>query len=164
LPYKDPEKEKERQARRRATPEYQNYQKAYQVENREHIKELARSWYHENIETEREKKRLRKQRERNEDPYYEVCRRLGIDSRLCKLAEILQGNRCAICRLPETARHTNGKVKRLCVDHDHVTGQFRQLLCTRCNKALGVVGDDVELLQLMIGYIQIHLTKEAVTA
>ena len=38
---------------------------------------------------------------------------------------------CAICDgLPETQR-------ALSVDHDHVTGKVRGLLCIRCNTALG---------------------------
>jgi hypothetical protein len=38
-----------------------------------------------------------------------------------------QGNRCAICL----------KVKRLVVDHDHTTMQFRGLLCHTCNILVG---------------------------
>ena len=40
-----------------------------------------------------------------------------------------QGGQCAICG------DTNGN-RRLCVDHNHVTGQVRGLLCTSCNTAL----------------------------
>lgn len=38
----------------------------------------------------------------------------------------LQGGRCAICR-------GRPKSKRLAVDHSHVTGAVRGLLCSRCN-------------------------------
>lgn len=43
---------------------------------------------------------------------------------------IAQAGVCAICK------RTNIKT-RLAVDHNHDTGQVRELLCTRCNPALG---------------------------
>jgi ferredoxin len=44
-----------------------------------------------------------------------------------------QDGKCLLC----------GQVKKLCVDHSHLTGRIRGLLCIRCNAALGhLVGDD----------------------
>ena len=48
-----------------------------------------------------------------------------------------QKNKCAICRKKETQVNKKGEVYRLCVDHDHVTGKVRGLLCFSCNKTLG---------------------------
>jgi len=45
---------------------------------------------------------------------------------------------CAICKKPETLLY-KGKVRYLQVDHDHATGQVRQLLCFYCNRMLGVI-------------------------
>lgn len=42
-----------------------------------------------------------------------------------------QGGVCAICMEP------GKKDRRLAVDHDHVTGKVRQLLCTYCNVMIG---------------------------
>lgn len=39
--------------------------------------------------------------------------------------------RCAICKNPET------RARRLCLDHDHATGEVRGFLCSRCNMLLG---------------------------
>lgn len=40
------------------------------------------------------------------------------------------------------------------VDHDHETGLVRGILCPNCNRALGLVRDDVEVLQQMIEYLK----------
>ena len=47
-----------------------------------------------------------------------------------------QQGKCAICRLPETSTQ-KGRPRRLSVDHDHVTGRIRGLLCGACNTGLG---------------------------
>lgn len=45
-----------------------------------------------------------------------------------------QGGRCLLClRTPE---EIGGKVRLLCVDHDHETNEVRGLLCRSCNAAL----------------------------
>ena len=58
---------------------------------------------------------------------------------------------CAVCEKPG-----DGKWKKLCVDHDHKTGKVRQLLCRNCNMVLGQVGDNINLLEEMIKYLQKH--------
>ena len=58
-----------------------------------------------------------------------------------------QNNRCAICKKKETVINaSNKKVQKLCVDHNHKTGKVNGLLCTSCNKALGLFKDDPDLL------------------
>lgn len=70
-----------------------------------------------------------------------------------KLVE--QQGTCAICKQPETQLdHRTGMPYNLAVDHCHKTGKVRQLLCSRCNRTLGMVNDDTELLSKMISYIQ----------
>lgn len=47
-----------------------------------------------------------------------------------------QGGVCYICR------RATGKTRRLAVDHSHVYGYVRGLLCSSCNKFLGHLRDD----------------------
>lgn len=59
---------------------------------------------------------------------------------------LLQDNKCAICSLSVEVN--------LCIDHCHVTGKVRGLLCKNCNLAIGNFKDDVELLQKAIKYLE----------
>ena len=58
---------------------------------------------------------------------------------------------CAACKQPEVGRNQYGPLP-LAVDHDHKTGQLRGLLCMKCNRALGLLGDSVENLKQLIIY------------
>lgn len=71
-----------------------------------------------------------------------------------------QLGRCAICRQSESARDAKGRVRRLSVDHDHVTDAARGLLCSRCNSGLGLFLDDPELLRAALAYLTAHIVPE----
>ncbi len=49
-----------------------------------------------------------------------------------------QDYKCAICRMKE-----NGK--KLCIDHCHNTGRIRMLLCTGCNRGVGITDNEILL-------------------
>jgi Recombination endonuclease VII len=67
-----------------------------------------------------------------------------------------QDGRCAVCRKEETAVNQYGE-KSLPVDHDHLTGQVRGLVCDECNKGLGFFHDDPELLEAAATYLRAHV-------
>lgn len=66
-----------------------------------------------------------------------------------------QNGVCEICKQPETATRL-GKPLALSVDHNHSTGEIRGLLCTNCNKAIGLLKDDKSLLSSAIVYLTKH--------
>lgn len=70
---------------------------------------------------------------------------------LAKFDEMLerQGGVCAICKGPQAKPH-----KHFCVDHDHATGKVRGLLCTPCNKSLGCLKDDPDLIEAAARYVR----------
>ena len=59
-----------------------------------------------------------------------------------------QGGRCALCLRPDNLPYAH-----FAIDHDHRTGAFRGLLCTQCNRALGLFYEDAAQLRAAADYI-----------
>lgn len=94
---------------------------------------------------ERERERVRSWRRSNvgraRNYAGEAKRLYGIDPFTYETKLRYQQGLCAICLKPERAMR-NGKPQRLSVDHDHQTGKARGLLCSACNRALGLLLED----------------------
>ena len=56
---------------------------------------------------------------------------------------------CKICNNPPTKGF-----QRLGVDHNHTTMQYRGLLCSKCNTAIGLLHEDAELFQKIHDYLE----------
>lgn len=61
-----------------------------------------------------------------------------------------QNGRCAIC---------NKTCSPLHVDHDHVTGIVRGLLCSNCNTGIGLFQESIRCLAQAIVYLEDHGKK-----
>lgn len=72
-----------------------------------------------------------------------------------------QNGCCAICGKPETGTR-NGKPIRMAVDHHHESGAVRDLLCTACNKLIGLAGEDIAVLESAIAYLRRHHPEPAI--
>ena len=59
-----------------------------------------------------------------------------------------QGERCACCKTQEFG------ARGPCVDHCHVTGVIRGILCNSCNAGLGLLGDTAEDLRRALTYLE----------
>jgi hypothetical protein len=59
-----------------------------------------------------------------------------------------QGGVCAACK------NKKRRSERLCVDHCHVTGKVRGLLCRNCNVGLGLFRDDADLVEAAAAYLR----------
>ena len=67
----------------------------------------------------------------------------------------LQSGRCAICGEVEDLTDSQGRAYgRLAVDHDHETGAVRGLLCRKCNRTLGWMGDNLEGVMRWVRYLE----------
>ena len=65
----------------------------------------------------------------------------------------VQDGICAICGKPETVKNQYG-VKRLSIDHNHETGEFRGLLCSSCNFLIGNAKESLLILKSAINYLK----------
>ena len=66
-----------------------------------------------------------------------------------------QNNKCAICLREETFK-LKGNTIKLAVDHCHDTGKIRGLLCLFCNRGIGLLKEDVSILNNAIKYLEKH--------
>lgn len=104
----------------------------------------AREWRRKNPE---------RHRRNNESSVIRALYGITRDDYYKMLAE--QDGVCAICRQPER-RTLKGKVCRLAIDHCHASKKVRGLLCSDCNRAIGLLRDDIERLRSAIEYLGRH--------
>lgn len=86
---------------------------------------------------------LRRKRERRHVSAYGIT----VADRERMLEE--QGNVCAICGGPPTGNRWDTFV----IDHDHISGKVRGLLCSNCNVAIGLLNDDPKLIERAMEYL-----------
>lgn len=129
--------------------------KMWLEKNRDRANAARRAWRKAN----REKERAASQRYRVKYP--EKVRQRMAKANLVRMDYSLtpeqyqailvgQGGGCAICG----AESGNSKGHRLFIDHDHVTGALRGLLCNRCNSSLGYMRDSPSMLRRAADYLE----------
>ncbi len=77
---------------------------------------------------------------------YHLRLRYGITAADADAMLEAQGGLCALCR-ERPAEH---------VDHDHLTGTIRGMLCSCCNQGLGNFRDRADVLRAAIAYLETH--------
>jgi len=60
-----------------------------------------------------------------------------------------QNGVCAVCG----QKDLSSRNVHLSVDHDHNTHKIRGLLCNNCNRAIGLLKDDIKILESAIEYL-----------
>lgn len=79
---------------------------------------------------------------------YLLKRKYGITRDDYERIRTQQGGVCACCQNPPKPG------ARLYVDHDHVTGQVRGLLCHLCNVGIGHLGDSAAGVRMAVAYLE----------
>lgn len=98
---------------------------------------------------------------RNNQPerYSLVKRKINLKCRynltIEQYLEILkkQNDCCAICLNPYPRSTGNYEVSFV-VDHNHATGKIRGLLCSKCNRGIGFLGDNLQNFERAYQYIK----------
>jgi hypothetical protein len=68
-----------------------------------------------------------------------------------------QGGVCAICGADKSRvkdKSKNGKTLMFAIDHCHTTGKIRGLLCSKCNMAIGQLGDTADSVNRAVEYLR----------
>lgn len=143
MPYKDPEKEKEKK-------------REWYLKNKDLCMQRAKTHYHKN---------------KNDLNYRQMCRDKGNKYAGSKKGKMTQkeyhlkhyygltledynkmfreqNGCCYICGI-----HQSELKKPLGVDHNHKTGRVRKLLCNKCNTVLGLVNENINILKFSIEYL-----------
>jgi hypothetical protein len=101
-------------------------------------------------------KQARHRRKVGPQPYRDAWRKWDLKKRFGITPEdydqllAAQNNCCAICKSPTS----KSRISRFHLDHNHVTGKLRGLLCSHCNVALGMAEENPMLLRAMAEYIE----------
>ena len=150
MPYKDKAKQaacakayREANSERKAV-----YDKAYRAANSERIAATNKAYREANKERRAAWKRAWKAANPERAAAYQRKHTTGWtdEQYRAKLAE--QMGRCAIC---DTDRCSQGRA--MSADHCHRTGKPRGILCNRCNRAIGLLGDNAEALGRAFAYL-----------
>lgn len=121
----------------------------YQADPAKYIGMVAR-WQRANPDRVRDTRRKRnahpERKRKQRDAYYRRTFGISADDFDALLRE--QGGGCAICAcVPERAASFH-------LDHDHLSGTIRGILCLSCNQGVGKFRDDAALLERAAEYVR----------
>ena len=136
------------------------YNRQYNAEHKEEIKEKKKQYHAKRIEEDKEygKQYRAKNKERimqynnthkEEGKKYNLKRKYNITQEQYDELYNKQNGCCAICK-----KHQSELKKILGVDHNHKTGKIRGLLCDNCNKGLGCLKDDKDIINNAGNYLK----------
>lgn len=148
MPYKDKEVLKKYKAawhqanKERLRPKSKINRKVYEKRHPDKIRAKAKRHYI---------KHKDKMNEKNREYWvkYGRYRFYGVEPEEFDTMYSEQEGKCRICSIdiPLRGRETH-------IDHDHVTGKIRGLLCRSCNLGLGFFKDNIELMEKAVEYLK----------
>lgn len=129
-------------------PEVKERMKEYWLKNKKQLTIKRKEWYLKNRK--RILKKVHEYRLNNPDNIKNSILMHTYGITLINFNEILklQHGRCRICNyIFKNSKSTH-------VDHNHITGNVRGLLCSDCNTGLGKLKDNPDILQSAINYLK----------
>lgn len=122
-------------------PRRVEYDKAYYAANKERKNAQSRANYRRRREEILAKKRADYCPRANKDRKLRAAYGIGLEDYERMYEE--QEGKCGICQEAHDVLH---------VDHNHDTGEVRELLCTLCNTAFGKMRERVDYLERLLEY------------
>lgn len=89
---------------------------------------------------------------RGKNSYYQ--RNYGLTESQYEDKKKEQDYKCKICGEEGFCIGNKNHTEKLVVDHDHESGQVRDLLCHNCNRALGLLQDSVIIADSALQYLK----------
>ena len=129
--------------------------------NREHVRVGSLRSYHENKIRSRETRARWRARNPDKIRNSRLIRKFGITLKDYYCLLEAQNGVCAICGRKDYRK--GGVEVFLAVDHDHVSGKIRGLLCLRCNLDLALIENTTRVKELW-WYLEITRQKEDLSA
>jgi hypothetical protein len=140
--------------RRTAHKEYMRQWRLNNPKTPEEIAEREKAKQKRKEERKQKIKESSKERERRkrQDPLYRRAHKIfslkwryGLTE--TEIEDLNRVNECPVCKLPFSAtilqdKTLNGKTP--CIDHNHVTGKVRGVLCDKCNRFMGFAEQHLE--------------------
>lgn len=128
----------QRKNRQENKEKYRIYSTDYYHKNKQHIKDIGKKY-----------RISRSTYNRN----YNYQRHFGVTIKWYNEKLSKQNGVCAVCGNAET-RIIHGKICCFAIDHSHITGKVRGLLCSKCNKAIGLLQDSITYTSNAVKYLQ----------
>lgn len=119
--------------------------KVWRDANRERRRITARQWQIKNATRIAEQQRLR----READP--QAAREYARKAKGLPAPTRSEPAECECCNIDVVLLP-----RGLCLDHDHMTGKFRGFICTRCNVAIGALGDSITGVKRALKYLETY--------
>jgi len=132
------------------------YNPEHYIANKERYAAKSLAWRLKNKERAKENRRrnylLNKEANLQYSAEYSLKKKYNLTS--VEYEKLLKGQNyvCAIC--------SGTCSKKLAVDHDHITGQIRGLLCNNCNRGIGHLQDSPVILQSALNYLKPATSQE----
>lgn len=102
----------------------------------------------------KERKNAWNRTEKYYDMYY--GKRFGVSYKILVSMLASQNGLCANIGCSKSIVLPPSEGDRACVDHSHVTGKVRSLLCIRCNTTLGHIENDKRIVLGLMDYLNKH--------
>lgn len=80
----------------------------------------------------------------------DIKRKFGITLVEFEAMMAAQNGICLICEVEFWTLN----IRDVAIDHDHVTGKLRGILCRKCNTGIGMMNDDVNVVKRAVKYLE----------